>query len=76
MKASRCACNSINVRQYTSAQFFFLLKNKKDCADIYCVTLIEIQELFSFSALWDPNAYKFSVTEAKLCKFVYIKFVV
>jgi len=44
MKASRCACNSFNVTQYTSAQSFFLskalLKNKKEYADVYCVTLI------------------------------------
>jgi hypothetical protein len=42
MKASRCACNSINVTQYTSAQSFYSyarLKNKKDCADVYSVTL-------------------------------------
>jgi len=46
MKASRCACNSINVTQYTSAHYFLflskvLLKIKKDCADVYCVTLIK-----------------------------------
>jgi len=77
MKASRCACNSINVTQYTPAQSLLflskatwdpkvgkasgngkcckglkmtnfwskhvaLLENKKGCADVYCVTLIEL----------------------------------
>jgi len=39
---------SIKVTQCTSAQYFYILKqaslkNKQDCVDVYCVTLIELQ---------------------------------
>jgi len=58
----------INVTQYTSAQSCLflskaLLKNKKDYADVYCVTLIElqahrdafIQNTASFNFMWFSN---------------------
>jgi len=36
----------------------------------------QIQELFSFPALWDPKCSHVSVTKAKVYKLVYIELVV